>query len=139
MAGTPSVRVGRIYDEASDDDGFRVLVDRIWPRGVSKEKARLGEWCKAVAPSTELRKWYDHDPAKFREFGRRYADELGIGEQAEAMAHLRELAATGDVTLLTASKAMEISQATVLAALLTDRLAELLSAPTEPSAGSSGD
>lgn len=68
----PDVRVRRVYEEAEEDDGVRVLVDRIWPRGMTKAKAALDEWCKHVAPSTELRKWYSHDPAKFAEFTKRY-------------------------------------------------------------------
>lgn len=108
----------RIYDAAGDDDGARVLVDRVWPRGVSKADARLDEWLKDVAPTTELRKWYDHDPDKFEEFERRYADELAEPAGEAAMAHLRELASRGRVTLLTASKALDISQAAVLASWL---------------------
>ena len=72
----PKVRIKRIYDDPAPDDGARVLVDRLWPRGISKERAELEEWCKQVAPSTELRKWYSHDPAKFAEFGKRYKDWL---------------------------------------------------------------
>ncbi|HTO00712.1 MAG TPA: DUF488 family protein [Microthrixaceae bacterium] len=114
-----SVRVRRIYDDPHDDDGKRVLVDRIWPRGVSKANAHLDEWCKDVAPSTELRKWYDHDPEKFDEFTRRYSDELKGAEEALALSRLREFAASGTLTLLTASKAADISQAAVLAKILT--------------------
>lgn len=113
------VKVGRAYDEPTPHDGTRVLVDRIWPRGLSKEKAALDEWCKQVAPSTELRKWYAHDPAKFADFTHRYQDELKDPERAEALAHLKELAAAGDLTLLTAARASDISEATVLADLIT--------------------
>lgn len=113
------VRVKRIYDEPSEDDGARVLVDRIWPRGVSKERADLGEWLKQVAPSTDLRKWYHHDPGKWPEFVKRYREELTSGsEQAEAFEQLTALRNKGAVTLLTASKAVEISEAQVLADLL---------------------
>lgn len=118
MAEVPFVRVRRVYDTPAEDDGTRVLVDRIWPRGISKEKAHLDEWCKAVAPSTELRKWYNHDPDKFGEFKRRYSIELSGVEESEALAHLRDLAGSRRVTLLTASKAVDISQAAVLAELL---------------------
>jgi uncharacterized protein YeaO (DUF488 family) len=118
MAGDHQVRVGRPYDERGRGDGARVLVDRIWPRGLSKEKADLDEWCKEVAPSTALRRWYGHDPARFEEFGRRYRTELDEPERAEALAHLRELAERGPVTLLTASKRADISGATVLAGVL---------------------
>ncbi len=112
------VRVRRAYDEPEPDDGARVLVDRIWPRGLSKEKADFDEWCKSVAPSTELRKWYAHDPERFAEFGRRYRDELKDPERAEAFAHLRELAAQGPLTLITATKHADMSEAAVLAELL---------------------
>ena len=76
MTGGPEVRVRRVYDEPAGDDGARVLVDRLWPRGLTKARADLTEWCKEVAPSTELRRWYGHDPAKFNEFARRYRAEL---------------------------------------------------------------
>jgi uncharacterized protein YeaO (DUF488 family) len=112
------VRVRRVYDTPEADDGQRVLVDRLWPRGLSKERAHLDEWCKQVAPSTELRQWYAHDPERYAEFARRYRAELDDPEHAEAFAHLRDLAAHGPLTLLTASKRSDISEATVLAELL---------------------
>ena len=115
-----TVKVGRVYDQATDQDGRRVLVDRLWPRGMSKSRAEIGEWCKQVAPSTALRKWYSHDPQRFAEFRRRYRAELASGEQATALAHLRELATDGALTLLTASKDPLISAAAVLAELLQD-------------------
>jgi uncharacterized protein YeaO (DUF488 family) len=114
----PDVRVRRVYDEAEDQDGTRVLVDRLWPRGVSKAKANLDEWCKDVAPSTALRKWYSHDPEKFDDFGRRYRAELAQGDQAAALEHLRELAQAHPLTLLTATKEPEQSEAAVLAEIL---------------------
>lgn len=117
MASKPDVRVRRVYDQA-DDDGVRVLVDRQWPRGLAKADARLDEWCKAVAPSTELRKWYGHDPEKFEEFRHRYRVELDDPERAEALDHLRKLAGKQRLTLLTATKDPAISQAAVLADLL---------------------
>ncbi|PZR92377.1 MAG: DUF488 domain-containing protein [Candidatus Nephthysia bennettiae] len=112
------VRVGRVYDAPTRQDGSRVLVDRIWPRGLSKEKAELDDWCKEVAPSTALRKWYGHDPERFQEFGRRYRVELDEPERADALQHLRELAKDRTLTLLTATKHAEISEAVVLADLL---------------------
>ena len=118
MATTAKVQVRRVYDEPEDNDGVRVLVDRIWPRGMTKARAALDEWCKDVAPSTELRKWYSHDPAKFEEFARRYGAELEQAEQAQALQHLRDLAADHRLTLLTASKDVDTSEATVLAAIL---------------------
>ncbi|WUH99759.1 DUF488 family protein [Spirillospora sp. NBC_00431] len=110
----------RVYEPVSDDDGKRVLVDRVWPRGISKEKARLDEWAKDVAPSTGLRKWYGHSVDKFDEFTRRYEAELDEPERAAALDRLRELAGRGPVTLLTATKDVDHSQAAVLA----DRLRE---------------
>lgn len=118
VASTPTVRVRRIYDEPTRDDGTRVLVDRIWPRGMTKDRARLAEWCKQVAPSTELRTWYAHDPRRFAEFSRRYRAELAEPERAAALDHLRTLAGTGALTLLTATKQADISEAAVLADLL---------------------
>lgn len=114
-SSSPKVRVRRIYDDPAPDDGTRVLVDRLWPRGMSKERAHLDEWCKEIAPSTELRKWYHHDPDRFDEFTRRYRAELDEGEQADALAHLRGLADDGPLTLLTATKDPDISEAAVLA------------------------
>jgi uncharacterized protein YeaO (DUF488 family) len=95
-----------------------VLVDRRWPRGVSKARARLDEWCQDVAPSTELRTWYGHEPEKFEEFRLRYSAELEDPERAAALSHLRDVAAAGRLTLLTATKRAEISQAAVLVDLL---------------------
>lgn len=118
MTSKRDVRVRRAYDEPTGEDGARVLVDRIWPRGLSKEKASLDEWCKAVAPSTVLRKWYGHAPERFEEFGRRYRAELEEPERAEALQHLRDLARHGTLTLLTATKHADISEAVVLADLL---------------------
>ena len=112
------VRVRRVYDEPQRGDGARVLVDRIWPRGLTKAKAALDEWCKDVAPSGELRKWYSHDPDRFADFGRRYQAELQDPQRAEALAHLRELAKGRQLTLLTATRQPDISEAAVLAELL---------------------
>ena len=114
------VRVGRAYDQPTDHDGTRVLVDRLWPRGLTKAKAALDEWCKQIAPSTELRQWYGHDPARFPEFRRRYRNELTSADQAAALEHLRDLARRRPLTLLTASKEVAISEATVLADLIQD-------------------
>src|SRR6266581_8741517 len=112
------VRVRRVYEEPEPGDGTRVLVDRIWPRGLTKAKAALDEWCKNVAPSDELRKWYSHDPDRFEEFGRRYQLELQDPRRAEALAHLRGLAKDRQLTLLTATRQPEISEAAVLAGVL---------------------
>ena len=118
MTNKPEVRLRRVYDEPTGQDGTRVLVDRVWPRGLSKDKARIDAWCKQVAPSTELRKWYAHDPERFAEFTRRYRAELEDPERAEALARLRELARDQTLTLVTATKAIQISQAAVLADII---------------------
>lgn len=115
---TRDVRVRRAYDAAEDQDGKRVLVDRLWPRGMKKVDAHLDEWSKDVGPSTELRKWYGHQPAKFEEFSRRYMAELDDPARAAALEHLRELADNHRLTLLTATKNADISEAAVLATLL---------------------
>ncbi|GAB2761271.1 DUF488 family protein [Salinifilum aidingensis] len=118
MAGKPQVQVRRIYEELREDDGTRVLVDRVWPRGLSKDSAALDEWRRDVAPSTDLRKWYGHDPERFDEFRRRYEQELDAPEQRSGLEHLRELARDGTLTLLTATRDPDISAARVLAELV---------------------
>ncbi|MDQ2875218.1 MAG: DUF488 family protein [Actinomycetota bacterium] len=112
------IRVRRVYEEPSPADGARVLVDRVWPRGMRKDAARLDEWAKDVVPSAELRTWYHHDPVKFDEFRRRYTGELVGPGAREALARLRALAEDQPVTLLTATKDLNLSQAAVLAGLL---------------------
>ena len=112
------VRFGRIYDKPVPADGARVLVDRLWPRGISKERAQLHHWCKAVAPSTELRTWYHHDPALFDEFAQRYRTELEEPDRAAAFEELCRLDEQGTVTLLTATRDVERSEAAVLASLI---------------------
>jgi uncharacterized protein YeaO (DUF488 family) len=118
MTKSQDVRARRVYEEPSPEDGRRILVDRLWPRGISKQAASLDEWAKAVAPSTELRRWYDHDPAKFAEFKRRYAAELTDDEHAVAWSQLVAAAGQGPVTLLTATKDLDHSEAAVLAGWL---------------------
>ena len=112
------VRVRRVYDEPSPEDGARVLVDRVWPRGMRKEAARLDEWAKDAAPSAELRTWYRHDPAKFERIPPPVHRRTGPPGAKEALARLRALAADRPVTLLTATKDLDLSQAAVLAGLL---------------------
>ena len=112
------IRVRRVYDTPSPGDGARVLVDRVWPRGLRKDAARLDNWAKDVALSAELRTWYGHDPAKFEKFRRRYTSELATPGPQGALARLRALAADGPVTLLTATRDLSLSQAAVLAELL---------------------
>ena len=119
--GPTSVRVRRIYEPVTEQDGIRVLVDRLWPRGMSKNRAEIDEWCRDIAPSTALRRWYAHDPQRFTEFRRRYRRELTAGEQATALLHLTELANGRTLTLLTASRDPAISEAMVLAKLLEDQ------------------
>jgi uncharacterized protein YeaO (DUF488 family) len=115
MTRQQDVRVRRVYEEPSPDDGKRILVDGLWPRGLSQGSAHVDEWIKAVAPSTGLRRWYGHEPARFAEFRRRYHDELREPGRAEALTHLTESARQGTLTLLTASRDVGHSQAAVLA------------------------
>jgi len=114
----PDVQVRRIYDDPAADDGIRVLVDRRWPRGVSKARAALDEWCTAVAPSDALRSWYGHSPERFEEFGSRYCAELEDPERASALRHLRVMSSYDRLTLLTATRQVHVSQAAVLVELL---------------------
>ena len=114
MTGRVDVRMRRVYDDPSPEDGARVLVDRIWPRGLAKATARIDEWVTTVAPSTGLRRWYGHDPDRFEEFRRRYQAELAEPERQAAVRHLRELARSGRLTLLTATRDIDHSQAAVL-------------------------
>lgn len=118
MTKTPRVRVRRIYEEPSADDGTRVLVDRLWPRCVSTERAQLDAWEKEIAPSTELRTWYGHIPGRFDEFAERYTAELADPQRAEILDRLRGIAAAGTLTVLTATKDPDICEAAVLAGLL---------------------
>jgi len=120
MAAPPQVRLRRVYEAPDPSDGRRVLVDRLWPRGLSKRAAALDEWLKAVAPSDALRRWYGHQPEKFPAFRERYQQELRSPEQAAALEHLRQEADDGTITLLTATRDIEHSEAAVLAGLLRD-------------------
>jgi uncharacterized protein YeaO (DUF488 family) len=113
-----SVRVRRVYDPAEPDDGVRVLVDRLWPRGLSKDAAQVDEWPKGLTPSTELRRWYHAGEGSYEEFARRYEAELAAPEAAELLDHFRKLARKGRVTLLTSAKEPEQSHAAVLVGLL---------------------
>ncbi|MDL5199422.1 DUF488 family protein [Streptomyces sp. ALI-76-A] len=114
-----SVRVRRVYEPPEPDDGVRVLVDRLWPRGLSKDAARVDEWPKALTPSAGLRRWYHAGEGSHEEFRRRYEAELAAPEASELLGHLRELAGEGTITLLTAAKVPERGHAAVLARLLT--------------------
>ncbi|MFF0744893.1 DUF488 domain-containing protein [Streptomyces sp. NPDC004111] len=108
------VRLRRVYDAPEPQDGYRVLVDRLWPRGESKEKARLDEWLKDVTPSTELRRWFHGPEGSFEEFRHRYEAELRQPAAARALEHLRDLAGRGPLTLLTAAKDPEHAHTAVL-------------------------
>ncbi len=109
----------RVYEETAPKDGKRVLVDRVWPRGMRKEDAHLDAWLRDVAPSSELRKWYGHEPSRFAEFRRRYLAELRDTGHRQAVERLRDLAAHDKLMLLTASRDVDHSQAAVLAEWLT--------------------
>ena len=113
-----SVALKRAYDEPAASDGTRVLVERLWPRGLSKERAHIDLWLKDVAPSTELRQWFHHDPQKFPEFRRRYETELKSETAQEALTKLREIAKQGQLTLVFAAHDAEYSNAVVLHDLL---------------------
>ncbi|MEV6959966.1 DUF488 family protein [Streptomyces sp. NPDC051207] len=115
-----SVRVRRVYEPPGPGDGVRVLVDRLWPRGLAKDAARVEHWPKGVTPSTELRRWYHAGEGSYEEFAERYEAELAGPEAAGLLHELRALACGGTVTLLTASKDPERSHAAVLARLLRD-------------------
>ncbi len=116
----PKFEVHRVYDE-DQARGYRVLVDRLWPRGVSKEKAAIDEWAKDVAPSDRLRRWYGHEPDKFAEFARRYCAELAASPGKEAVARLRAVSKKQSVVLVTATRDVEHSGAAVLLTALARR------------------
>jgi uncharacterized protein YeaO (DUF488 family) len=118
MAAKRRVRTARIYEDTSPEDGQRVLVDRIWPRGIRKDDPRVGIWRKDVAPSKELREWYHHQPERFDEFASRYEAELS---GSPALEELRKLTKGAVVTLVTATREVDGSHAAVLAKLLNSR------------------
>ncbi len=108
------IQIKRVYEPPEPADGYRILVDRLWPRGLTKESAAVNEWLRDVAPSTELRRWFGHEPEKWAEFKRRYLHELHSEEAAAALTHIRELAAKQRVTLLYGAKDEEHNNAVVL-------------------------
>lgn len=114
------IQIKRIYDDATSNDELRVLVDRVWPRGISKEKAQLDEWMKEIGPSSELRKWFGHDPEKYSEFKERYKKELESGKQQEELYKLKELTKEHDknILLLYGAKDERHNQAQVLKEIL---------------------
>lgn len=111
-----TIQIKRVYEDKSKNDGHRILIDRLWPRGVSKEDAHFDEWMKELAPSTELRKWFDHKPERFEEFSKRYKKELA--EKKELLDKLKELAKKRKATLLFAAKDTEINNAVVIKDIL---------------------
>jgi uncharacterized protein YeaO (DUF488 family) len=118
MSARRRIKAARVYDEPDPDEGERVLVDRLWPRGFRKGDPRVGQWIPKVAPSTELRKWYSHEAARFDEFAARYAAELETEEGAAALSELRDVLRDGPVTLVTAARDLDGSHVAVLTRLL---------------------
>jgi uncharacterized protein YeaO (DUF488 family) len=110
------LRIKRVYDALGPGDGLRILIDRLWPRGLSKAKLKLDAWPKELSPSTELRKWYNHDPARYSEFRRRYRAELA--QHKDELAELRKLVKGRVATLLTATSELDLSHGRVLRELL---------------------
>jgi uncharacterized protein YeaO (DUF488 family) len=110
------IAIKRVYQEPDPTDGFRILVDRLWPRGLSKERAKVDLWLKEVAPSTDLRKWFQHDPAKWTEFQKRYKQELKA--QGDQLNLIKEKLHQGPVTLLYGAKDEEHNEAAVLLSML---------------------
>lgn len=111
------ISIKRIYEEAGNDDGYRVLIDRLWPRGIAKDKAQLDEWLKDISPSDDLRKWFNHDPKKWEEFKKKYRIELK--QQTESLEHLKSIERKeGKISLLYAAKTTDYNNAVVLKAVL---------------------
>ena len=110
------IRLKRAYEPAAPSDGHRVLIDRLWPRGISRERARLDEWDQELAPSTRLREWFAHEPGRFEEFRRRYIEELR--SQRPGLKELRRWARTGTLTLVYAARDTEHNDAVILAQVL---------------------
>ncbi len=111
-----NIQIKRVYEKRDAQDGFRILVDRLWPRGLTKEKAAADLWLKNIAPSTELRKWFNHDPEKWKEFQKKYQKELK--ENKEAVSVLKEHMKQGPVTLLYGAKDQEHNEAQVIKELV---------------------
>lgn len=113
------IQIKRVYEKPESEDGIRVLVDRLWPRGLTKEKANIDLWLKDIAPSTQLRKWFNHDPEKWNEFKKRYLAELNENKKSVAM--LKEQLTNGDVTLIFGAKDEEHNEALVLKELFSHK------------------
>jgi len=118
------VKLKRVYEPPSREDGYRVLVERLWPRGIRKKDLLLDAWLRDIAPSTELRKWFAHDPTRWGEFQRRYVKELRAGPALEQLRTLAERASQGTVTLLFSSHDMEHNNAVVLKSEIDDLVRE---------------
>ena len=119
MSASRRIKVARVYDDPGPDDGERVLVDRLWPRGFRKGDPRVGRWIPKVAPSTDLRKWYSHEAARFDEFAARYASELETERRGRGAGRIaRRCCVRGPVTLVTAARDLDGSHVAVLARLL---------------------
>lgn len=116
-----SIRLQRAYEDPTPDDGHRVLVDRVWPRGRTKEQLHLDRWAREVAPSTELRRWFGHDPARWEEFRHRYLAELEGPVQVGIITELVALARSGALTIVFGARDTEHSQARVVADLVAER------------------
>lgn len=112
------IKIKRIYDPFSEGDGYRILVDRLWPRGVKKTDAKLDEWQKELGPSNELRKWFGHDPALYDEFKKKYEAELNA--KIDELKKIKELSKTQTVTLVYSARDTEHNQATVLLEVLSN-------------------
>jgi uncharacterized protein YeaO (DUF488 family) len=112
------VKTKRIYDPASPDDGRRILIDRLWPRGIKKEEAKIDEWLRDIAPSAELRKWFSHDPEKWQEFKNKYKKELKGKDKLELLEQLKKTAKKEKVTVLFSAKDIAHNNAVVLKELL---------------------
>ena len=110
------VRLKRVYEPAAPTDGYRVLIDRLWPRGLSRRQARLDDWDKTLAPSTSLRQWFGHEPSRFEDFRRRYIEELR--DQRPRLARLRRRAREGTLTLVYSAHDVEHNDAVILAEVL---------------------
>ena len=119
-----TIRLQRAYDDPQPDDGHRVLVDRVWPRGRTKAELRLDDWARDLGPSTPLRKWFGHDPARWSEFQLRYRKELAEPARAQALDELAAIARTGRVTIVYGARDREHNQAQVIADELARRLAQ---------------
>jgi len=118
------VKLKRVYEPPSREDGYRVLVERLWPRGIRKKDLPLDAWLRDIAPSTELRKWFGHDPTRWGEFQRRYVKELRAGPALQQLRTLAERASQGTVTLLFSSHDMEHNNAVVLKSEIDDLVRE---------------